>query len=277
MRNRKQMILAKTEIYNTVMDKNGNKNKEILNNINEYNKNIYIQNNLKFEEVMIEKSHSEKESTQSKNVESRKSKTYLLNDDIFILNKNECNSKKNKSINTIVSFPKSNKYNYYNKKEKKKEKKNNNYEDKVNKMVKNEILCLLRQNISQYRYCNNAEQKLYQTMPGLEDDIHKYEKEQETIRVNKIKMNPKLPRISFCTPSMNTSKLPDYIRPTADPPHAIGKNYSYRQKQQRASQYVSKLYKNLNKKTKLNSANSHPFIDINISIARRKNNTKIEI
>jgi len=112
-------------------------------------------------------------------------------------------------------------------------------------------------------------------MPGLEEDLQEYEREQETIKMNKKKMNPKLPRISTFIPTMNTSILPDYIRPVADPPHAIGKTYNYRMKQQRGSQYVSQLYKKFNKKKRINSANINPFIDLNISMTRRKNDTNV--
>jgi len=107
-------------------------------------------------------------------------------------------------------------------------------------------------------------------MPCLEEQLSKQKKDQETIKIKK--MIPKLPRITTCSLSMNITKYPDYTKPSADPPHVYGKkSFSYQLKQQKGTQYVSQLYKSLNRKKGINSANFNPIIDLNISHSRRKN------
>jgi len=153
----------------------------------------------------------------------------------------------------------------------------NIYKDEVEKMVKNELLHILRMNKYNYPIHHNNNELKIPTIPGLEEQYQQYQNEQANMLLNKKKMRPSLPRITTCSPIMNTSKYPDYIGLVTNSFHSYGKSYHYKLKQQKGTQYMKQLYKNFNKKKNLNSAEVNPKIDLNISFNRRKSNINKDI
>jgi len=153
----------------------------------------------------------------------------------------------------------------------------NIYKDEVEEMVKNELLHILRTNRYNYPILHNYNKIKTPTIPGADEQYQNYQNEQANILLNKKKMKPSLPRITTCSPIMNTSKYPDYTGLVANSPHSYGKSYNYKLKQQKGTQYMKQLYKNFNKKKNINSAEVNPKIDLNISFDRRKNNINKDI